>query len=170
MNVKTVSTCMSDIIHVVIESPQYSSNKYMYDAELKEFRLKKALPKGTEFPFDFGFIPNTLCDDGEPLQALVLIEGETYPGCLLTARVIGVLEATETAADNKPLRNDRLIAVSIDSYIYKNIQDVKDLDKDRRMQVEHFFKEYNRFENRIFKPLKWSSAAVAWKKIDDCKE
>ena len=170
MNVKTINANKNDIIHVVIESPQYSSNKYMYDTELKEFRLKKALPRGTEFPFDFGFVPNTLCNDGEPMQALVLVEGQTYPGCLLTAKVIGVLEATETGKDNKVLRNDRLIAVSVESQLYAGITDLKDLDKNVLIQIEKFFMDYNKYEGRVFKPLRWGGVKVAIKKIHDCKE
>ena len=160
----------SDIVHVVIETPQYSINKYAYDPELKEFSLEKTLPRGNTFPFDFGFVPNTLCTDGEPIDALVLIEGQTYPGCVLAARLIGVLEAIETGDDKKPIRNDRLIAVSIESQLYKNITDVKDLNKTLIHDIEKFFITYNKHEEKVFRPLKWNNARAALKKMQECKE
>lgn len=170
MRVKNVQSYKTDIIHVVVETPQYSSSKYAYDPELKEFSLKKTLPQGSAFPFDFGFVPNTLCDDGDPIDALVLVEGETYPGCILAARLVGVLEATETGKNNKPVRNDQLIAVSVESQLYKDIKDVKELNKKITDQIESFFITYNKQEGKIFKPLKWNNARAALKKVHTCKE
>lgn len=170
MRVKSIQPYKSDIIHVVVETPQYSADKYAYDPELKTFSLKKTLPNGSAFPFDFGFVPNTLCDDGDPIDALVLVEGETYPGCVLAARLVGVLEATEAEKNNKPVRNDRLIAISVDSELYKNITDIKELDKKVTDQIEDFFVRYNKYEGKVFKPLKWNNANAARKKVEACKE
>lgn len=158
-----------DIVHVIIETPQYSSNKYAYDSELKVFKLKKTLPLGSAFPFDFGFVPNTICEDGDPLDVLVLIEGQTYPGCLVAARLVGILKATQTEG-NKTMRNDRLVAISIESQLYKDITDIRQLNKNMLSQIEHFFIDYNKHENKVFKPLKWGNAKDAFKKIKDCKE
>jgi len=170
MVLNKIENYKNDIVHVVIETPQYSANKYVYDPELKDFSFKKKLPAGSSFPFDFGFVPNTLCEDGEPIDALILIEGQTYPGCVLAARLIGILEATETGENNKPIRNDRLIAVSIESELYKNIIDIKDLNKNLIHDIEKFFIDYNKHEEKVFKPVKWSNAKAALKKVHTCKE
>ncbi len=170
MKLKHTQSYKSDIIHVVVETPQYSLGKYAYDPELKAFSLKKTLAAGNAFPFDFGFVPNTLCDDGDPVDALVLVEGETYPGCILAARLVGVLEAIEVDKDNKPVRNDRLIAVSVESQLYKDITDVKELDKKFIHKIEDFFMSYNKQEGKTFTPLKWNNAKAAHKKVLTCKE
>ncbi|ABG58515.1 inorganic pyrophosphatase (PPase) [Cytophaga hutchinsonii ATCC 33406] len=170
MKVRHAQPYKGDIIHVVVETPQYSLEKYAYDRDLKAFSLKKTLPAGSAFPFDFGFVPNTLCDDGDPVDALVLVEGETYPGCILAARLVGVLEAVEADKNNKQVRNDRLIAVSVESQLYKNITDVKELDKKMIHSIEDFFTSYNKQEGRTFKPLKWNNAKAAHKKVLTCKE
>ncbi len=169
MNVKSIAAHKNEIVHVVIETPQYSSNKYAYDPELKIFKLKKTLPLGYEFPFDFGFVPNTLCEDGDPLDVLVLIEGQTYPGCLIAARLIGILKASQAEGD-KSVRNDRLVAVSIESKMYEGITDIKQLNKNMLAQIENFFIDYNKQEGKVFKPLKWGDAKSALKKIKECKE
>jgi len=155
---------------VVVETPQYSSDKYAYDPESKVFSFKKTLPNDSKSPFNFGFVPNTLCDDGTPIDALVLIEGQTYPGCILAARLVGILEATEEEKNNKPIRNDRLIAISVESELYKDITDIKELDKKVTDQIEDFFVAYNKQDGKIFKPLKWKNAKAALKKIQTCKE
>ena len=80
-------------IQVVIETPKGSRNKYAFDADLKIFQLKKVLPAGMAFPYDFGFIPSNLADDGDPVDVLVLMDEPAFPGCLLKCRVIGVIVA-----------------------------------------------------------------------------
>jgi len=169
MNTRNIHSHKNEIVHVVIETPQYSTNTYGYDPDLKVFKQKQTLP-GSAFPFDFGFVPNTLCEDGDPLDVLVLIEGQTYPGCLLTTRLIGILEAQQADENAKPIRNDRLIAISVESQLYSDITDVKELDKDMIKQMENFFIDYNKREGRIFKPLRWGNAKLALKKIHACKD
>lgn len=169
MKVKNIQSYKNDVIHVVVETPQYSSNKYAYDPELKTFNVQKTLA-GNAFPFDFGFVPNTLCDDGDPIGALVLMEGQTYPGCVLAARLVGILEATETEENHKPVRNDRLIAVSIESRLYDEITDVNELDENTVNKIEEFFIRYNKQEGKVFKPLRWNNAKAAHKKVLVCKE
>src|ERR1041385_7490412 len=99
----------SHVLNVIIESPKGDGNKFSYDSELGLFRLKKILPAGSVFPFDFGFIPATLCDDGDPLDVLVLMDIPVFAGCLVPCRVIGVIEAKEKEK-GRVERNDRLIA------------------------------------------------------------
>src|SRR5215213_321261 len=92
---------------VVAETPKGSRNKYSYDAGLGAFRLAAVLPEGTSFPFDFGFVPSTLGEDGDPLDVLVLLDTPVVAGCVLTARLIGVIEAEQRERGGERVRNDR---------------------------------------------------------------
>src|SRR5436190_17387182 len=98
----------TEIVNAVIETPQGSRNKYKYDPEMGLFRLSKVLPAGSEFPFSFGFIPRTLAEDGDPVDVLLLADEPVPVGCVVPARLIGVLEA-ENVDGGKKERNDRLI-------------------------------------------------------------
>src|SRR5436305_10642632 len=84
------------LVQVVIETPRGSRNKYKYDEERHLFRLNNVLPAGSSFPYDFGYIPGTKADDGDPLDVLVLMDQPAFTGCLIEARIIGVLEAEQT--------------------------------------------------------------------------
>src|SRR5438046_10317631 len=96
-------------LNVVIDTPKGCRNKYAFDLELNAYKLKSVLPHGTVFPFDFGSIPGTVADDGDPLDALVLMDEPAFCGCLIESRLIGVIEA-EQSEDGKTERNDRLLA------------------------------------------------------------
>src|SRR3954469_16652836 len=93
--------------NVIIETPKASRNKYAYDLQRGLFQLKKVLPLGNEFPFDFGFVPSTLADDGDPLDVLVLMSAPAFAGCLVQVRLVGVIEANQQEEDGKKGRNDR---------------------------------------------------------------
>src|SRR5579864_1938581 len=97
------------IIVVVVETPKGSRNKYAYDPQEHVFELKKVLPAGMAFPYDFGFVPSTQGGDGDPLDVLVLMDEPAFPGCKLTTRVIGVIEGEQ--GDGERERNDRVVAV-----------------------------------------------------------
>jgi inorganic pyrophosphatase len=84
-----------EILQVIIETPKGSRNKYAFDPEQEIFALKKVLPAGMAFPYDFGFIPSTLGGDGDPLDVLVLMDEPAFPGCLLKCRIIGVIEGEQ---------------------------------------------------------------------------
>src|ERR1700727_2553032 len=112
----------------IIETPKNRRNKFDYDPESNLVMLGGLLPEGMMFPFDFGFIPSTLGQDGDPLDVMVLMDAPAHVGCLLDVRVIGVLEADKTE-HGKTQRNDRLLAVAVHSYDsedIKSIQDVKE--------------------------------------------
>src|SRR6202051_786735 len=89
------------LIQVVIETPKGSRNKYDFDSEEKVFRLKKVLPAGMTFPYDFGFVPRTLADDGDPVNVLVLMDEPAFPGCLLKCRIIGIIEGEQKGKNEK---------------------------------------------------------------------
>src|SRR3984893_12048703 len=102
LNVTGISTfdAATGDLNVIIESPRGSRNKFDFDDEYKLFKLAKVLPEGMVFPFEFGFIPGTRGDDGDPLDILILMDAPTTTGCLLTARLIGVIEALQTDQDD----------------------------------------------------------------------
>ena len=95
-------------MQVVIETPKGSRNKYAFDAEQRVFSLKKVLPAGMAFPYDFGFIPNTLGEDGDPVDVLVLMDEPAFPGCLLKCRLIGIIQGEQGDKKDKE-RNDRIV-------------------------------------------------------------
>jgi len=139
-------------LNVVIETPQGSRNKYDYDEEVRLFCLHHVLPRGATFPFDFGFVPSTQGDDGDPLDVLVLMDQPAFTGCLVHARLIGVIEAEQTEA-GKTLRNDRLLAVAAASQTHSHIDSVEQLPGELLDEIEHFFVSYNAMRDRRFKPI-----------------
>ena len=149
-------------VHVIIETPKGSQNKFDYDPKTDAFCLSKTLPMGTVFPFDFGFIPETLGQDGDPLDILVIMEEPAFPGCLLKARLLGVLEATQTSKDGIKIRNDRLVGVSDCSILYGSIKNINDLNKSMISEIENFFIDYNKHEGKKFSPLGWKDKKKAY--------
>jgi len=139
-------------LNVVIDTPKGSRNKYAFDFDRRGYLLKTVLPKGLKFPFDFGSIPGTVAADGDPLDALVLMDEPAFTGCLVEARLIGVIEAEQTK-DGKKERNDRLIAVAERSATHGKIESLRDLDRTLVKEIEHFFVFYNRERGKKFKPL-----------------
>src|SRR5262245_17341306 len=116
----------SNLLQVVVETPAGSCQKMTYDPKRQVFMVKKTLPLGMSFPFDFGFLPKTQGEDGDPLDVLLLMDEPSYPGVLVAARLIGVIEA-RSIDDEENARNDRLIAVSESSCRYANVKKLSDL-------------------------------------------
>ena len=116
-------------INVIIETPKGSSNKYTFDPETELFKLTKILPQGLSFPLHFGFIPNTIGEDGDPLDVLVFMDEPSYPGCVIECRLLGVIEAKQTETNGDTMRHDRLIAAAVASHRYKEFTNLSDLDK-----------------------------------------
>ena len=139
-------------LNVVIETPKGSRNKFDYDPDLGVFRLGGVLPAGAVFPFDFGFVPSTLGGDGDPLDVLVLMDEAAFAGCLVAARLIGVIEADQTE-DGKTTRNDRLIAVAAGSRDHAEVTSIKQISENLVNEIEHFFVSYNTAKGKEFKPL-----------------
>jgi inorganic pyrophosphatase len=100
-------------LNAIIETPKASRNKFKYHEEYGLFMFDKALPTGQSFPFDFGFLPSTIGEDGDPLDVLILTEEPTFTGCLVLARLLGVIEAEQTDK-GETNRNDRFIAVPLE--------------------------------------------------------
>ncbi|SMB78807.1 inorganic diphosphatase [Deinococcus hopiensis] len=136
----------------IIETPKGRRSKFDYDPHSGLFELGGLLPEGMTFPLDFGFVPSTLGEDGDPLDVLVLSEESTFTGCLLEVRLIGVIEA-EQSEEGQTGRNDRMLAVSSASHLYREVSHMKQLPS---MTVEHlsqFFVNYNALKGKAFRVL-----------------
>ncbi|HEV2801526.1 MAG TPA: inorganic diphosphatase [Pyrinomonadaceae bacterium] len=142
-----------DTLRVIIETPQGSRNKFDYDEQLGLFKLGGVLPTGALFPFDFGFVPSTLGGDGDPLDVLVLMDAPAFTGCLVEARLLGVLEAMQTEEDGGRTRNDRLIAVAANARNHKEVRSLEQLGENLLDEIEHFFVSYNEMKGKKFEPL-----------------
>src|SRR5262249_12302807 len=143
----------SGALNVIIETPKGSRNKYKYDPKEKLFELHRVLPRGMFFPFDFGLIPSTQGDDGDPLDVLVLMDEPAFTGCRIPCRLIGVIEAEQTEADGTVVRNDRLIAVALHCHDYQRTRSVKEIDENLSKDIENFFATYHQMEGGDFKML-----------------
>lgn len=151
-------------LNVIVETPKGSRNKYEFDEKLGLFKFGGVLAVGHYFPFDFGFIPNTLGGDGDPLDVLVLMDEPAFVGCLIPSRLIGVIEAEQTEKDGETSRNDRLIAVAANSRVHENVKSINDLNEMLVDEIVHFFVSYNEAKGKRFKPL-GRFAAIKAKKI-----
>jgi inorganic pyrophosphatase len=134
----------------IIETPKGFRNKFDYDPDSNLFKLGGLLPEGMMFPFDFGFIPSTVGDDGDPLDILVLMDAPAHVGCLIEVRLVGIISAEQTE-DGEKETNDRLLGVAIHSYDHENIETIDDVSKTLLSQLEEFFVSYNKQRGKKFK-------------------
>jgi inorganic pyrophosphatase len=141
-----------EIIKVVIETPKGSRNKYAFDPDEKAFTLKKVLPAGMAFPYDFGFVPSTEADDGDPLDVLVLMDEPAFPGCIVKCRVVGVIEG-EQGNGKKTERNDRVVAVEIANHQWEHIDHIDNLGKQFVKELEEFFVNYHALTGKQYRIL-----------------
>jgi inorganic pyrophosphatase len=125
------------------------------------------LPAGAVFPFDFGFIPSTLGGDGDPLDVLLLMDEPAFPGCLVEARLVAVIEASQTERDGETTRNDRLICIASDSRTHKAVRTLADLNEVLMDEIEHFFVSYNQIKGKNFAPLGRYGPIKAAKLVED---
>ena len=134
----------------IIETPKGCRNKFDYDPDSRLFTLGGLLPEGMMFPFDFGFIPSTLGEDGDPLDILVLMDAPAHVGCLIQVRIIGIITA-EQSEDGKKESNDRLLGVAIHSYDHENLKSIENVSKTLLDQLEAFFISYNKQRGKKFR-------------------
>ncbi|WP_246756427.1 inorganic diphosphatase [Bradyrhizobium neotropicale] len=134
-------------VSVVIETPRGSSYKREFDEKLRVFTLAKPLTAGLTYPYDWGFIPSTRVEDGDPLDVLVIHDAGTHPGLVLQCKPIGILEVKENGKHkNKRERNDRLLAVPERSPVACDLQDVRQLPSRAKEELAHFFQATDAFE------------------------
>jgi len=138
------------VCRAIIETPKGSRNKFDYDPDSGLFMLGGLLPQGMMFPFDFGFIPSTLGDDGDPLDIMVLMDAPAHVGCVIEVRIIGIIMA-EQVEEGKSETNDRLLGVTVHSYDHEDARSMDDVSKTLLNQVEEFFISYNRQRGKKFR-------------------
>jgi inorganic pyrophosphatase len=138
------------VCRAVIETPKGCRNKFDFDPDSGLFKLGGLLPEGMMFPFDFGFIPSTLAEDGDPMDIMVLMDAPAHVGCLMEVRIIGIIMA-EQMQDGKTETNDRLLGVAVHSYDHEDLESISDVSKTLLDQVEEFFVSYNKQRGKKFK-------------------
>ncbi|MGH9523899.1 MAG: inorganic diphosphatase [Terriglobales bacterium] len=157
------------VLDVVIETPKGSRNKFSYKEDKRQFRLSKVLPQGMQFPYDFGFVPGTKAEDGDPLDVLVLMEEPAFAGCVVECRLIGVIEAEETN-EGERYRNDRVLAVATTSDLYADVHDVTDLNDAVVEQIEKFFVNYQHVQGVGYKVLARKGREAAVRAVEESRK
>jgi inorganic pyrophosphatase len=153
-------------VRVVIETPRGSRAKLAYDPKLETFTLSKSLLVGLTYPHDWGFVPSTKADDGDPLDIMVVHDAATFPGLVLTCRVIGILQI-EQKKKGKAERNDRLFAVPRRSHSEQGLRDVRNLSKPIQEELEKFFIATDELEDKKLEIIGWKGPKVALKAIKE---
>jgi inorganic pyrophosphatase len=151
------------IVNAVIEIPMGSSNKYEYDKKLHVFHLDRNLYSPVHYPGDYGFIPSTLADDGDPLDVLVLVETGTFPGCLVEVRPIGQLKMLD---QGKP--DEKVLAVATQNPRYAEVRSYSEVYPHLLLEVRHFFSIYKDLEGKRVEIVRWEDAEQAHHNIMRC--
>jgi inorganic pyrophosphatase len=149
-------------VTVVVEIPRGSRNKYEMDPETGFIYLDRMLFTATRYPADYGFIPNTLAEDGDPLDALVLVAEPTFPGCRIRVRPIGVFLMED---EGKP--DHKVIGVPAGDPRWEAVRDVADLDPHLTRELEHFFRVYKELEDKKTATLGWRGLSEAERVISE---
>lgn len=146
---------------VFVEVPRGSRNKYELDHESGRLRLDRTLFTATQYPADYGFIEDTLGQDGDPLDALVLVQEPTFPGCLVRSRAIGMFRMTDEAGVD-----DKVLCVPLDDPRLEHLRDIHHLDQFHRMEIQHFFEVYKALEpDKRVEGHEWTGRVAAEKEV-----
>ena len=151
---------------VVIEIPKGQRNKYEMDHETGRIRLDRMLFASTRYPADYGFIEDTLADDGDPLDALVILDEPTFPGCLIRCRAIGMFRMRdEMGAD------DKVLCVAATDPRMAHLRDIEHVSEFDRLEIQHFFEVYKALEpGKEVETASWVDRAAAEKEILACRQ
>ncbi len=147
-------------VNAVIEIPRDSVNKYEYDKKFHVFRLDRTLFSPVHYPGDYGFIPSTLGQDGDPLDVLVLVEAPSFAGCLMEVRPIGVLQMVDQGK-----RDEKILAVAESDPLYRQVNDATQVPQHQLREIEHFFSIYKYLEDKRTEIAGWGDAEEARKII-----
>ena len=142
---------------VTIEIPKGQRNKYEVDHETGRIRLDRMLFTSTRYPADYGYVEGTLGEDGDPLDALVLLDEPTFPGCLIKARTIGMFHMRDEAGGD-----DKLLCVPAGDPRQNHLQDLDDVSEFDRLEIQHFFETYKDLEpGKSVEGAHWAGRAEA---------
>lgn len=151
------------LINVLIEIPGGSKNKYEYDKDLQAFALDRVLYSSVQYPYDYGFVPNTLADDGDPLDGMVIIDEPTFPGCIIAARPIGMLEMIDGGD-----RDEKILCVPDKDPRYKDVRSIKDLPSHRLEEIAEFFRSYKNLEKKVTEIRGWLDVDHVMPLVEQC--
>ncbi len=151
------------LVNVIIEIPAGSRNKYELDKELGVIKLDRVLYSAVHYPLDYGFIPNTLGDDGDPLDGLVMMDEPTFPGCLITARPIGMLEMVDGGE-----RDEKLLCVPADDPRYAKVKSLSDVAPHRLAEIAEFFRTYKNLQNKKVEVGEWKDVYSVLPLVAQC--
>ena len=153
-----------DVVYAVIESPKGTENKYEYDVKKKAIVLDRVLYSAVHFPGDYGFLPRTLDEDGDPLDILVLVTSPTFPGCILTARPVGLLRMLDGTK-----RDDKILAVPTSDPRHAEYHDLSNLPEHILKEIAYLFETYKVLEGKHVEILGWENAQAAKEVITHCQ-
>ena len=142
-------------VHVVVEIPKGSRNKYELDHETGRIRLDRMLFSPVHYPTDYGFVPDTLAEDGDPLDAMVLLGEPTFPGCEIQARIVGMLDMAD---DKGP--DHKLLVVPLTDPLWNHIYRFEEVAPHLLREIEHFFTVYKQLEDKTVEVFGWRDAGV----------
>jgi inorganic pyrophosphatase len=151
------------LINVLIEIPGGSKNKYEFDKDLQAFALDRVLYSSVQYPYDYGFVPNTLADDGDPLDGMVIIDEPTFPGCIIAARPIGMLEMIDGGD-----RDEKILCVPDKDPRYKDVRSIKDLPSHRLDEIAEFFRSYKNLEKKVTEIRGWLDVDHVMPLVEQC--
>lgn len=149
-----------EVVNAIIEIPAESSNKYEYDKKLHVFRLDRNLHSPVHYPGDYGFIPSTLSDDGDPLDVLVLVDAPSFSGCLQSVRPIGVLEMLDQG-----VLDEKILAVGKNNPRYADVWNYSEIYPHMLKEITHFFSIYKDLEGKRVEVQGWHDAAYARERV-----
>jgi inorganic pyrophosphatase len=150
-----------EVVYAVVEIPKGSRNKYEYDKDKEAFALDRVLYSPFHYPAEYGIIPQSLWDDGDPMDILVLMDEATFPGCVIETRPIGVMRMIDDGDSD-----DKVLGVPINDPRYEEIKDIKDVAPSLLKEIEHFFQDYKKLEGKTTEVLGWNNASEAIKAIE----
>ncbi len=151
------------IINVLIEIPGGSKNKYEFDKDLNAFALDRVLYASVQYPFDYGFVPNTLADDGDPLDGMVIMDQPTFPGCVIAARPIGMLGMIDGGD-----RDEKILCVPDKDPRYVGVTSLKDIAPHRLDEIAEFFRTYKNLEKKVTEITGWEDVDAVKPLVDQC--
>jgi inorganic pyrophosphatase len=154
-----------DVVRMIVEIPKNSANKYEYDIELGVIRLDRPLYSPMHYPGDYGFVPGTLAEDGDPIDVLTLVDEPTFPGCLMEVRPVGILDMVDSS---KP--DQKILAVPFRDPRFDELCDVEDIPEHTRKEIEHFFQIYKELEGKTVRTQGWLGRKEAHHHFSEARE
>ncbi|MDI6723484.1 MAG: inorganic diphosphatase [Methanobacterium sp.] len=150
-----------EVVYAVIEIPKGSRNKYEYDKDMEAFALDRVLYSPFHYPAEYGIIPQTLWDDGDPMDIIVLMDQSTFPGCVIEARPIGIMRMMDGEDSD-----DKILSVPINDPRCNDITDINDVSKHLLDEIAHFFKEYKTLEGKVTEVMGWENEQKAFEAVE----